>query len=91
MALGVIKDVNQRFKVRFIMDNVDEQIDIVSNPVRPRAANNSDTNAGMIARLRTVLSDMRFGEVTILVQDSQIVRIDIDKRIRLNRSRDEGQ
>ncbi len=27
-ALGV-KDVNQRFKVRFIMDNVDEQIDTV--------------------------------------------------------------
>jgi mono/diheme cytochrome c family protein len=29
LALGV-KDVNQRFKVRFIMDNVDEQIDAVS-------------------------------------------------------------
>ena len=29
LALGV-KDVNQRFKVRFIMDNVDEQIDVVS-------------------------------------------------------------
>ncbi len=29
LALGV-KDVNQRFKVRFIMDNVDEQIDTVS-------------------------------------------------------------
>lgn len=68
-----------------------ERSAVSSNPVRSRAANNSDTNAGMIARLRTVLSDMRFGEVTILVQDSQIVRIDIDKKIRLNRSRDEGQ
>jgi cytochrome c553 len=29
LALGV-KDVNQRFKVRFIMDNVDEQIDVVT-------------------------------------------------------------
>ena len=29
LAIGV-KDVNQRFKVRFIMDNVDEQIDAVS-------------------------------------------------------------
>ena len=29
LAMGV-KDVNQRFKVRFIMDNVDEQIDTVS-------------------------------------------------------------
>jgi hypothetical protein len=29
LALGV-KDVNQRFKTRFIMDNVDEQIDAVS-------------------------------------------------------------
>ncbi len=29
LALGV-KDVNQRFKVRFIMDNVDEQIDTVT-------------------------------------------------------------
>jgi hypothetical protein len=29
LALGV-KDVNQRFKVRFVMDNVDEQIDTVS-------------------------------------------------------------
>ncbi len=29
LALGV-KDVNQRFKVRFVMDNVDEQIDAVS-------------------------------------------------------------
>jgi hypothetical protein len=29
LALGV-KDVNQRFRVRFIMDNVDEQIDAVS-------------------------------------------------------------
>jgi hypothetical protein len=29
LALGV-KDVNQRFKVRFIMDNIDEQIDVVS-------------------------------------------------------------
>jgi cytochrome c553 len=29
LALGV-KDVNQRFKVRFLMDNVDEQIDVVS-------------------------------------------------------------
>ena len=29
LALGV-KDVNQRFKNRFIMDNVDEQIDVVS-------------------------------------------------------------
>ena len=29
LAVGV-KDVNQRFKVRFIMDNVDEQIDAVS-------------------------------------------------------------
>ena len=28
LALGV-KDVNQRFKVRFVMDNVDEQIDVV--------------------------------------------------------------
>ncbi len=29
LALGV-KDVNQRFKIRFIMDNVDEQIDAVT-------------------------------------------------------------
>ncbi len=29
LALGV-KDVNQRFKVRFVMDNVDEQIDTVT-------------------------------------------------------------
>ena len=28
-----VKDVNQRFKVRFIMDNVDEQIDTVSRSV----------------------------------------------------------
>ena len=32
LALGV-KDVNQRFKVRFIMDNVDEQIDTVGRSV----------------------------------------------------------
>jgi cytochrome c553 len=32
LALGV-KDVNQRFKVRFQMDNVDEQIDVVSRAV----------------------------------------------------------
>ena len=32
LALGV-KDVNQRYKVRFIMDNVDEQIDTVSRAV----------------------------------------------------------
>jgi hypothetical protein len=29
LALGV-KDVNQRFKVRFVMDNIDEQIDTVT-------------------------------------------------------------
>ena len=29
LALGV-KDVNQRFKIRFVMDNIDEQIDAVS-------------------------------------------------------------
>ena len=32
LALGV-KDVNQRFKVRFVMDNVDEQIDAVARSV----------------------------------------------------------
>ena len=32
LALGV-RDVNQRFKVRFIMDNVDEQIDTVTRSV----------------------------------------------------------
>jgi cytochrome c553 len=32
LALGV-KDVNQRFKVRFLMDNLDEQIDVVSRSV----------------------------------------------------------
>ncbi len=32
LALGV-KDVNQRFKVRFVMDNVDDQIDAVSRSV----------------------------------------------------------
>ncbi len=32
LALGV-KDVNQRYKVRFVMDNVDEQIDAVSRAV----------------------------------------------------------
>jgi hypothetical protein len=32
LALGV-KDVNQRFEVRFIMDNVDEQIDTVTRSV----------------------------------------------------------
>ena len=32
LALGV-KDVNQRFKVRFVMDNIDEQIDAVSRSV----------------------------------------------------------
>jgi cytochrome c553 len=32
LALGV-KDVNQRFKVRFVMDNVDEQIDVVSRSI----------------------------------------------------------
>jgi hypothetical protein len=32
LALGV-RDVNQRFKVRFVMDNVDEQIDTVSRSV----------------------------------------------------------
>jgi cytochrome c553 len=32
LAVGV-KDVNQRFKVRFIMDNVDEQIDAVGRAV----------------------------------------------------------
>ncbi len=32
LALGV-KDVNQRFKVRFVMDNIDEQIDVVTRSV----------------------------------------------------------
>ncbi len=32
LALGV-KDVNQRFKVRYVMDNIDEQIDTVSRSV----------------------------------------------------------
>jgi len=32
LALGV-RDVNQRFKVRFVMDNVDEQIDTVTRSV----------------------------------------------------------
>ncbi|MCY2968175.1 MAG: PSD1 and planctomycete cytochrome C domain-containing protein [Planctomycetota bacterium] len=32
LAVGV-KDVNQRFKVRYIMDNVDEQIDTVSRAI----------------------------------------------------------
>jgi hypothetical protein len=32
LALGV-KDVNQRFKVRFVMDNIDEQIDTVSRSI----------------------------------------------------------
>ena len=32
LAIGV-KDVNQRFKVRFVMDNVDEQIDTVSRSI----------------------------------------------------------
>ena len=32
LALGV-KDVNQRFKVRFVMDNVDDQIDTVTRSV----------------------------------------------------------
>jgi cytochrome c553 len=32
LGLGV-KDVNQRFKVRFVMDNIDEQIDVVSRSV----------------------------------------------------------
>jgi Protein of unknown function (DUF1549)/Protein of unknown function (DUF1553)/Planctomycete cytochrome C len=32
LALGV-KDVNQRFKVRFVMDNVDDQIDAVSRAI----------------------------------------------------------
>ncbi len=32
LAIGV-KDVNQRFKVRFVMDNVDEQIDAVTRSV----------------------------------------------------------
>jgi hypothetical protein len=32
LALGV-KDVNQRFKIRFVMDNVDEQIDTVTRSV----------------------------------------------------------
>ena len=32
LALGV-KDVNQRFKIRFTMDNIDEQIDTVSRSV----------------------------------------------------------
>lgn len=32
LAIGV-KDVNQRFKIRFIMDNVDEQIDTVTRSV----------------------------------------------------------
>lgn len=32
LAIGV-KDVNQRFKVRFIMDNIDEQIDAMSRTV----------------------------------------------------------
>jgi hypothetical protein len=32
LALGV-KDVNQRFKIRFVMDNIDEQIDTVTRSV----------------------------------------------------------
>jgi hypothetical protein len=32
LALGV-KDVNQRFKVRFVMDNIDEQVDTVTRSV----------------------------------------------------------
>ena len=32
LALGV-KDVNQRFKVRFTMDNIDEQIDVVGRGI----------------------------------------------------------
>src|SRR6202012_123790 len=32
LAVGV-KDVNQRFKVRFVMDNVDEQIDTVTRSI----------------------------------------------------------
>ena len=32
LALGV-KDVNQRFQVRFVMDNVDEQIDVVTRSI----------------------------------------------------------
>ncbi len=52
LALGV-KDVNQRFKVRFIMDNIDEQIDTVTRSVLaltasccavPRSQVRSDTD-----------------------------------------------
>ena len=38
LAIGV-KDVNQRFKVRFVMDNIDEQIDTVSRSVLAMTAN----------------------------------------------------
>ena len=37
LALGV-KDVNQRFKVRFVMDNIDEQIDTVTKAILATSA-----------------------------------------------------
>ena len=55
LALGV-KDVNQRFKVRFTMDNIDEQIDTVSRSILaltascslPRSQVRSDSDRGLL-------------------------------------------
>jgi hypothetical protein len=46
LALGV-RDVNQRFKVRFIMDNVDEQIDTVGRTLS-RSQVRSDSDDGLL-------------------------------------------
>ena len=55
LALGV-KDVNQRFKVRFEMDNIDEQIDTVSRSVLA---------SRRAARGATITSSIRFRRPTI--------------------------
>ena len=53
--------------------------------------NESDTNhrqltndEAILEQLRALLTDVRFGSITLIVQDSRVVQIDTTRKLRLN-------
>jgi hypothetical protein len=62
----------------------------MSDPSTEQRPSDDNYSAHALARVRDALSGLRYGEVTVIVQDGVIVQVERTEKLRLQRTRRES-
>jgi len=57
----------------------------MANPSDPRGTSVTDVDARALSKVRDALSGLRYGAVTVIVQDGVVVQVERTEKVRLAR------